>query len=601
MSRKYFIETYGCQMNYHDSEQMAGLLDAAGFDRTSDDGDADVVVINTCSVREHAEDKLYTRLGELRVQAHDSGRDPMVVVTGCVAQQEGESLLKRSSMVDVVVGTRRLRMLPVLVEQAARTHLAQVDLGAHDNVAFPFGVTRRDDPVRAWVTIIEGCNEYCSFCVVPYTRGHERMRPKAEILAEVRDAAARGLREVQLLGQIVNHYQAPDDPSCDFAALLEAVHEVEGLARIRFASPHPRHVTPRLIAAIRDLPKVCKHLHLPVQSGSSRCSSRCGVATRATSYLALVDQLGPTCPDRAEHRHDRRLSGETTADFDDTISLRPASAFTACSRSSTRSARTPSRPSATATMSPRRRRHGGSSAAGAAARRAAGDCMRRWSADRARACRCRQPPARDGVVGPHDREHGGEFPRRGLTYRHAGAGRHSSRRTRTASGARWSRPMQIEMTIKGLMVDPVTNMPIIILRDEAGDRVLPIWVGIFEANAIALQIENVATPRPMTHDLLRNVIQDLDGTVQKVVVSELKENTFFAVIHLVVRGEAVLIDARPSDAIALALRTKAPIYVEEDVIDNAKALDGTPERTDSERLQKWLESLDSDDLGKYKM
>ena len=161
--------------------------------------------------------------------------------------------------------------------------------------------------------------------------------------------------------------------------------------------------------------------------------------------------------------------------------------------------------------------------------------------------------------------------------------------------------MQIEMTIKGLMVDPVTNMPIIILRDEGGDRVLPIWVGVFEANAIALQIENVATPRPMTHDLLRNVIQDLDGAVQKVVVSELKENTFFAVIHLFVRGEAVLIDARPSDAIALALRTKAPIYVEEDVIDNAKALDGTPERTDSERLQKWLESLDSDDLGKYKM
>ena len=160
--------------------------------------------------------------------------------------------------------------------------------------------------------------------------------------------------------------------------------------------------------------------------------------------------------------------------------------------------------------------------------------------------------------------------------------------------------MQIEMSIKGLMVDPVTNQPIIILRDDAGDRVLPIWVGVFEANAIALQIENVATPRPMTHDLLRNVIQDLDGQVQKVVVSELKENTFFAIIHLAVRGEPVLIDARPSDAIALALRTKAPIYVEEEVIDNAKALEG-PERADNERLQKWLESLDSDDLGKYKM
>ena len=161
--------------------------------------------------------------------------------------------------------------------------------------------------------------------------------------------------------------------------------------------------------------------------------------------------------------------------------------------------------------------------------------------------------------------------------------------------------MQIEMTIKGLMVDPVTNMPIIILRDEDGQRVLPIWVGIFEANAIALQIENVATPRPMTHDLLRNVIHDLDGAVQKIVVSDLRENTFFAVIHLSVRGEPVLVDARPSDAIALALRAKAPIYVEEAVIDTAKALDGTPERTDNERLQKWLESLDSDDLGKYKM
>ena len=161
--------------------------------------------------------------------------------------------------------------------------------------------------------------------------------------------------------------------------------------------------------------------------------------------------------------------------------------------------------------------------------------------------------------------------------------------------------MQVEMTIKGLMIDPVTNQPILILRDDAGDRMLPIWVGVHEANAIALQIENVATPRPMTHDLLRNVIQDLDGQVQKIVVSELKDNTFFAVIHLAVRGEPVLVDARPSDAIALALRTKAPIYVEEEVIDNARALDGTPERTDNERLQKWLESLDSDDLGKYKM
>src|SRR6187455_265235 len=161
--------------------------------------------------------------------------------------------------------------------------------------------------------------------------------------------------------------------------------------------------------------------------------------------------------------------------------------------------------------------------------------------------------------------------------------------------------MLIEMTIKGLMLDPVTNTPIVILKDKDGERVLPIWVGLFEANAIALQIENVATPRPMTHDLLRNVITDLDGRVDRVVVSELKENTFYAVIHLTVQGERVAIDARPSDAIALALRTHSPILVEESVIDNAKVVDFTAEPGDNARLQKWLESLDPEELGKYKM
>ena len=161
--------------------------------------------------------------------------------------------------------------------------------------------------------------------------------------------------------------------------------------------------------------------------------------------------------------------------------------------------------------------------------------------------------------------------------------------------------MQIEMTIKGLMIDPITNMPIIILRDKDGQRVLPIWVGVFEANAIALQIENVATPRPMTHDLLKNVIQDLKAEIQKVVVSDLRENTFYAIIYLDAQGETVAIDARPSDAIALALRAHAPIYVEDSVIANAKTVDIVPEKGDSERLQKWLENLDPEELGKYKM
>jgi uncharacterized protein len=163
--------------------------------------------------------------------------------------------------------------------------------------------------------------------------------------------------------------------------------------------------------------------------------------------------------------------------------------------------------------------------------------------------------------------------------------------------------MQIEMTIKGLMVDPITNTPIVILRDKDGQKVLPIWVGIFEANAIALQIENISTPRPMTHDLLRNVIHDLKAEVKKIVVCDLQENTFYALIYLALNGngDTVAIDARPSDAIALALRTRAPIFVEDTVIDHAKTGDFTTEKADADRLHKWLESLDPDDLGKYKM
>jgi len=162
--------------------------------------------------------------------------------------------------------------------------------------------------------------------------------------------------------------------------------------------------------------------------------------------------------------------------------------------------------------------------------------------------------------------------------------------------------MQIEMTIKGLMIDPITNMPIIILRDQEGQRILPIWVGVFEANAIALQIENVQTPRPMTHDLLKNVIDDLSAQVVRIVVTDLKENTFYALIHLRTNGHSIEVDARPSDAIALALRTRSPIFVEEAVIQNARSVESSREPSmDVTRLQKWLENLSDEELGKYKM
>ena len=195
-------------------------------------------------------------------------------------------------------------------------------------MTFPLGVTRRGDPVKASVTIIEGCNEFCSFCVVPYTRGHERMRPKADILAEVREAADQGHKEIQLLGQIVNHYEAPDDPACDFGGLLEAIHDVAGVERIRFASPHPRHFDDRFLALMRQLPKVCRHLHLPVQSGSTRVLEAMRRRYTREAYLDLVARIRATLPDVALST-DMIVGfpGETEADFEHTMTLTAAVRF----------------------------------------------------------------------------------------------------------------------------------------------------------------------------------------------------------------------------------------------------------------------------------
>jgi len=324
VAKKYLIETFGCQMNFHDSERMAGLLNQAGYEPTSSDSEADVIVINTCSVREHAEEKLYTRLGELRVLEDESGRRPVVAVAGCVAQQEGQSLVRKSNghVIDVIMGTQQLKMLPILVERAATTNAPEININPWDDVTFPLGITRRGDPVKAYVTIIEGCNDYCAFCVVPYTRGHERMRAKADILADVRQAIDAGRKEIQLLGQIVNHYQAPDDPACDFAELLAAVNEVPGVERIRFASPHPRHTGIRLIEAVRDLDKVCKHLHLPVQSGSTQVLRAMRRRHTREEYLDLVARIREAIPG-VTLSTDMIVGfpGETAEDFAETMTL----------------------------------------------------------------------------------------------------------------------------------------------------------------------------------------------------------------------------------------------------------------------------------------
>jgi tRNA-2-methylthio-N6-dimethylallyladenosine synthase len=324
-TKKYLIETFGCQMNVHDSERMAGLLDAAGYEPATDEHDADVIVINTCSVREHAEAKLYTRLGEIRRLGEETGRKPVVTVAGCVAQQEGAHLLHGTNghVINAVLGTQRLKMLPMVVGRATEGECApEVDVRRLDDVSFPLGTARHGDPVKAYVTIIEGCNDHCAFCVVPNTRGHERMRPKREILEEVVRAARAGRREIQFLGQIVNHYQAPDDPSCDFAGLLEAAQDVPGIDRIRFASPHPRHTSERLIAAVRDLPKVCKHLHLPVQSGSTRILAAMRRRHTRDDYLRLVARIREAIPDVALSTD--MIVGfpeEHPEDFEETLSL----------------------------------------------------------------------------------------------------------------------------------------------------------------------------------------------------------------------------------------------------------------------------------------
>ena len=320
MARTYTIETFGCQMNFHDSERMAGLLEQAGYERVPDAFNADVVVVNTCSVRERAEDKLFSRLGELRAGRRTPAQ--VLAVAGCVAQQEGERIFEKARNVDVVVGTQAMRQFPKLLEQATRTGDRQLDVNPYEDVSFPLGVAVRDDPVKAYVTIIEGCNDHCAFCVVPYTRGHERMRPAREIIDDVRRAVDSGRTEIHLLGQIVNHYQAPDEGDCDFAELLTRVDAVSGVRRIRFASPHPRHVTARMIAAMRDLPRVCRHLHLPVQSGADTVLKAMRRRHTRADYLALVAQIRAAIPNIALTTDIIvGFPGETEADFEETCSL----------------------------------------------------------------------------------------------------------------------------------------------------------------------------------------------------------------------------------------------------------------------------------------
>jgi tRNA-2-methylthio-N6-dimethylallyladenosine synthase len=315
---KFFIRTFGCQMNVNDSEKVAGLLASEGLEPAADVASADFVFVNTCAVREKAASKLYHSLSRLKkLKSKKPGL--RIGVGGCVAQLEGEKILARAAHVDLLVGTHTLHRVPELLREAdGRVALVDLDRRA-DAFSIPDAVVAHSNPVRAYVTAIEGCNHVCSFCVVPRTRGPEINRPPADIVREVEGLVARGYPEVMLLGQTVNAYKHGE---LDFAGLLTRVDGVPGLRRLRFTTSHPEHVTPRLADALRDLATVCPHLHLPVQSGSDRILGSMRRGYDRGQYLATVALLRNRVPDLS-------LSsdiivgypGETVEDFEETVSL----------------------------------------------------------------------------------------------------------------------------------------------------------------------------------------------------------------------------------------------------------------------------------------
>ena len=322
--KKIYIKTFGCQMNEYDSDKMADVLNLAeGLTPTSTPDDADVILFNTCSVREKAQEKVFHDLGRVR---HLKAVNPNLIigVGGCVASQEGAAIVSRAPFVDVVFGPQTLHRLPELIAKKRETGRAQVDISFPEIEKFDHLPPARVEGASAFVSIMEGCSKYCTFCVVPYTRGEEVSRPFDDVIAEVSDLAGRGVKEVTLLGQNVNAYQGAlhDGGSADFAFLLEMVHEIPGIERIRYTTSHPREMTQRLIECYGTLPKLVSHLHLPVQSGSDRILAAMKRGHSVLEFKSIVRKL-------RERRPGLCLSsdfivgfpGESEADFEATMKL----------------------------------------------------------------------------------------------------------------------------------------------------------------------------------------------------------------------------------------------------------------------------------------
>jgi len=329
VTKKLFIKTYGCQMNVYDSDRMASLLARHGYGRTESPDDADLVILNTCHIREKAAEKVYSELGRLRLmrdERREQGGDLTIGVAGCVAQAEGEAMIERAPFVDLVVGPQAYHRLPEMLHRRARHEGAMLDTDFP--VESKFDLLPEDvepgQPVSAFLTVQEGCDKFCTFCVVPYTRGAETSRPAKDVIAEARRLVAGGAREITLLGQNVNAYhgEGPDGKSWSLARLLWALADIDGLKRLRYTTSHPRDMSDDLIDAHGKLLSLMPFLHLPVQSGSDTILKAMNRQHDADSYLRLVDRLRDARPDLAlSSDFIVGFPGESDADFEATMTL----------------------------------------------------------------------------------------------------------------------------------------------------------------------------------------------------------------------------------------------------------------------------------------
>ena len=324
MPRKLYIKTFGCQMNEYDSARMADVLASSdGLELTEEPEHADVLLLNTCSVREKAQEKVFSQLGRWREWKLDRP-DLVIGVGGCVASQEGERLLERAPFVDVVFGPQTLHRLPELLRESASTARPAVDISFPEIEKFDRLPPPSVDGPTAFVSIMEGCSKYCSFCVVPYTRGEEVSRPLDDVIAEVAGLAERGVREVTLLGQNVNGYRGPthDGATADLALLIRILARIDGIDRIRYTTSHPMEMSDDLIAVYADVPELVSHLHLPVQSGSDRVLAAMKRNHTVLEYKSRVRKLRAVRPDLSlSSDFIIGFPGETAKDFDATLRL----------------------------------------------------------------------------------------------------------------------------------------------------------------------------------------------------------------------------------------------------------------------------------------